>query len=313
MNRFLTYTLTFFIMLTLIVISVANVLGSTESHTSLATSSYDSTIAEKTGSRAGSDLVFQFPDERNDVKLTENRLEDYSAKQGFDIEGISTELSGEILWLNMTMYDFVAESDEIYYRLEAGPVEVLFFKGDGTISYPDGSSEFTVTYTTKMISAELDVNKLSSDNFEIYGRVYQEDSDETHGNFVIFDEVDGAPNGLELSYDDAKDDIQLAYRTARLVQNQPGLDIESSRMIDSGNNLKVTVTFKGEVQNSPSVIYKIILGKATFEYTAGTGYLEYLGMNKDSINVEKTSKSISVNFDKSKLDLWDKHLVVRAR
>ena len=77
-NRFLTYTLTFFIMLTLIVIPVANVLGSTESHTSLATSSYDSTIAEKTGSRAGNDLVFQFPDEINDVKVTENRLEDYS-------------------------------------------------------------------------------------------------------------------------------------------------------------------------------------------------------------------------------------------
>jgi hypothetical protein len=312
-NRFQTYALTFFIILTLIVISVANFFGSTESQISPTPGSYDSTIARKTGSRAGSDLVFQFPDERNDVKLTENRLEDYSAKQGFDIESISTELSGEILWLNMTMYDFVAESDEIYYRLEAGPVEVLFFKSDGSISYPDGSSEFAVTSTTKMISAELDVNKFSSDNFEIYGRSYQEGSDGTHGDFIIFDEVDGAPNGLELSYDDAKDDIQLAYRSARLVQDQPGLDIESSKMIDSGNNLKVTVTFNGDLQNSPSVIYKIILGKATFEYTSGTGYLEYIGMNKDSINVEKTSKSISVTFDKSKLDLWDKHLLVSAR
>jgi hypothetical protein len=251
-------------------------------------------------------LTFQFDDDTKDVRLIEKKFDNYTDSIGYDIKSISTEQSGDKIWLNMSMYDLVEDAVGIYYKMYAGDTEVIFYRGDGTISYPDGSTEFSVEYTTQEISAALLFTKMLLENFEVYARVYLEDSDETYGQYTIFDEILDETGDLEINKIDARDDVKRSYIYTETVTEESNIDIVSSQIVDTGESLKLTLTFRGNVESSAEVSYKIMIGKATFEYVSGVASIKYFDAPKNTISVDITDNSISTSFNKNKLDLSNK-------
>ena len=119
-----------------------------------------------TRSTNASDITFYYNDKKDDVGVVDYRSEDYPDAVGFDIKSITSEISGSYLWLNMTIHDLIQDDEDIYYKMTAANVEVLFFRGDGEIIYGD-SMDSIVTYSDKTLSAKINTNEFVYDNFQI--------------------------------------------------------------------------------------------------------------------------------------------------
>ena len=246
-------------------------------------------------------LVYQFSDPVEDVIIIDDRLEPYVESKGYDIKNISSEISGEDLWLNMSLYDLVLDDIDIYYTMNAGDSEVILFRGDGSISYADKTSDFTVSYSKYTISARINLSKLNYNIFDISGRVYRQGEMDPYGDYVISDDIKGEPNGMENHYMDPKEDVKISYTESYNTSGSPGLDVIGSELKDFGDELTITFSLYGQVQKEQDISYFIEVGEAEFIYNNGKGVMKYRDEPGITVNVDVTASSISVSFDKNKL------------
>lgn len=251
-----------------------------------------------------SDATFYYNDKKDDVGVVDYRFEDYPNTIGFDIKNITSELSGNYLWLNMTMHDLIQDDENIYYKMTAANVEVLFFRGDGEIIYGD-SKDSIVTYSDKTLSAKINKNEFVYDTFQITGTVYWDDNNETLGDYKIYDEVGfnmtNPENKLELVYQDEHDDVLISYLYVGKVDYTPEIDIKSLQITDSDTKLLVTLNLWADVESSSDHIYKIFLGNSKFEFKDGAGTISYFQTPVTTAAYSMVDESIIVEFEKSKL------------
>ena len=192
----------------------------------------DTYITSRGNSSTDSKLVFLFNDEKEDVWVTEDKLENYTTSAGFDIKSISSEVDNNSLWLNMTMHDAVYDDERIYYRLKAGGAEAILYRGDGSITYPDKTAGFSIWYTVTSISANIDLEKVNLEAFSISALVSFEDSNKEYGDYVIYDDVYGELNGFEQSYQDPQNDVKIAYTQSHLEPEKGEIDILQTKLED---------------------------------------------------------------------------------
>jgi hypothetical protein len=255
-------------------------------------------------------LVFEYSDEEKDVLISDDRVEPYAEAQGYDIKNISSEKSGGNLWLNMSIYDLILDDTDVYYKMNAADSEVILFRGDGSITYADTTSDFTVSFSKYTISAMLDLSKLTYNTFEISGRAYRQGEMEPYGDYFISDEVTGEPTGLELHYTDPKDDVKIAYSESYTTSGSPEIDIMDSELKDFGDELTVTFSLRGQVKEAQDISYSIELGEAELIYTDGEGIIKYKEESGIPVNVDVTTNSLSVSFTKNKLTYSSAHYFI---
>ena len=174
--------------------------------------------------------------------------------------------------------------------------------------------EYSVTYSTKTISAELDAKKVQTTDFKISGKAYIEDSNEKYGNYIILDEIDCPGSGLSQFYSDPQDDVIRSYTLINTVTDKPGVDIISIQLLDTTTELiKIKTTFNGDIATSQNILYKFELGNTIIEYSSGIGTIQYPNSAKMKVTIQTTINTISVDLARAKLVFKDKNLKINTR
>jgi hypothetical protein len=201
----------------------------------------------------------------------------------------------------MSVYGVVVDDEDIYYKLDLGAVEVMFFRGDGSITYPDGTSDFEVRYTPNTLAAKIDLNKIPTGVAQIHGIVYQDGEDAELGEYTIFDELKGALETLEFNFNDPEGDVRLEYQNTEHVSGEPEIDIISAELIDSEIFYTLSFVFREVPGKTEDFLYLIKLGDAEIRYTSGKGTIKYYNQEVETTQITLDSKSISAKFEKAKL------------
>ncbi len=303
------------ILIILFLISLGNNTLSTRSSKLIEHPNFDN---NKLNSRANTsddaDFVFLYNDISQDVWKTENVKENYTTSSGFDIKSISGELENNSLWLNMTMHDFVNDNEEMYYKIFFGNAEVIFYRGDGSISFSDGTTEFSVWYTTKSISANINLDLLSDNMpFAIRGEIKREDKNDEYGEFVIRDEMSGDVNGLEFYLQDPIDDVKILYSKSNTVNDEPEIDILRTTIEDVDTTLTIIVKFRGVPGSLKNSIYSIELGEVKFEYHSSGGLTIIGDFPQNGIEVNIKSNSIFFIIEKKEMEILDSYLKISSK
>lgn len=258
------------------------------------------------------ELIFFYEDKTEDVWVWENKIDNWTSTEGYDIKNITTEQNGNFLWVNMTMHDFVYDDEDIYYKIKVADAEAMLYRGDGSINYQDDTTEFSVWYTSNSISVKIILNKLSFDILNIYAIAYTDTSDDFYGDYTIQDELSGESEELELLLEDPKQDVVISYTQSHLIHSEPEIDILTIKLEDFEAILTVTITFRGNIESSQGFSYVVTLGNARFEFNAGKGTIKYTGKAVQEADFEKKSNSISVDFIKDNLVFDSEHLHIKT-
>ena len=256
------------------------------------------------------ELTFSYEDKTEDVWVWENKIDNWTSTKGYDIKNITTKQDGNFLWVNMTMYDFVYDDENIYYKIKVADAEAMLYRGDGSIHYHDDTTEFLVWYTSNSISIKINLNKLSFIILNIYAIAYTDTSDDFYGDFTIQDELSGESKDLELVLEDTEQDVVISYIQSHLVHSEPEIDILTTKLEDFESVIRLTITFRGNIESSQGFSYVIIIGNARFEFNAGKGTIKYSGKTVQDAEFEKETNTISINFIKFNLVFESEHLLI---